>query len=34
VQDIRDAKTAGAGGAILGRALLEGHFSLQEALAC
>jgi phosphoribosylformimino-5-aminoimidazole carboxamide ribotide isomerase len=34
LQDIRDAKTAGAGGAILGRALLEGRFSLQEALAC
>jgi phosphoribosylformimino-5-aminoimidazole carboxamide ribotide isomerase len=34
VQDIRDAKAAGAGGAILGRALLEGRFSLQEALAC
>lgn len=34
LQDIRDAKAAGAGGAILGRALLEGRFSLQEALAC
>lgn len=34
LQDIREAKTAGAGGAILGRALLEGRFSLQEALAC
>jgi phosphoribosylformimino-5-aminoimidazole carboxamide ribotide isomerase len=34
LQDIRDAKRAGAGGAILGRALLEGRFSLQEALAC
>jgi phosphoribosylformimino-5-aminoimidazole carboxamide ribotide isomerase len=34
LQDIRDAKTAGAGGAILGRALLEARFSLQEALAC
>ncbi len=34
LQDIRDAKIAGAGGAILGRALLEGRFSLQEALAC
>ena len=34
LQDIRDAKMAGAGGAILGRALLEGRFSLQEALAC
>ena len=34
LQDIRDAKIAGAGGAILGRALLEGRFSLQEALEC
>lgn len=34
LQDIRDAKAAGAGGAILGRALLEGRFGLQEALAC
>jgi phosphoribosylformimino-5-aminoimidazole carboxamide ribotide isomerase len=34
LQDIRDAKAAGAGGAILGRALLEGRFTLQEALAC
>ncbi|MGH8051772.1 MAG: 1-(5-phosphoribosyl)-5-[(5-phosphoribosylamino)methylideneamino]imidazole-4-carboxamide isomerase [Arenimonas sp.] len=34
LQDIRDAKVAGAGGAILGRALLEGRFSLQEAIAC
>ncbi len=34
LQDIHDAKAAGAGGAILGRALLEGRFTLQEALAC
>jgi len=34
LQDITDAKTAGAAGAILGRALLEGRFSLQEALSC
>jgi len=34
LQDIRDAKAAGAGGAILGRALLEGRFTLQEALSC
>lgn len=34
LQDIREAKAAGAGGAILGRALLEGRFTLQEALAC
>jgi len=34
LQDIRDAKAAAAGGAILGRALLEGRFTLQEALAC
>jgi phosphoribosylformimino-5-aminoimidazole carboxamide ribotide isomerase len=34
IQDILDAKAAGAGGAILGRALLEGRFTLKEALAC
>lgn len=34
LQDIREAKAAGAGGAILGRALLEGRFTLQEALSC
>ena len=34
LQDIRDAKAAGAGGAILGRALLEGRFTVQEALEC
>lgn len=34
LQDIRDAKASGAGGAILGRALLEARFTLQEALAC
>ena len=34
LQDIRDAKAAGTGGAILGRALLERRFTLQEALAC
>lgn len=33
VEDIRAARTAGAGGVILGRALLEGRFTLQEALA-
>lgn len=32
--DIRAARAAGASGAILGRALLEGHFELPEALAC
>lgn len=34
LQDICDAKAVGAGGAILGRALLEGRFTVQEALAC
>lgn len=32
--DIRAARAAGARGVILGRALLEGHFTLEEALAC
>ncbi len=32
--DIKAAKRAGASGAILGRALLEGHLTLKEALAC
>jgi phosphoribosylformimino-5-aminoimidazole carboxamide ribotide isomerase len=34
LDDIRAARAAGAGGVILGRALLEGRFSLKEALAC
>jgi phosphoribosylformimino-5-aminoimidazole carboxamide ribotide isomerase len=34
LDDIRDARAAGAAGVILGRALLEGRFSLNEALAC
>jgi phosphoribosylformimino-5-aminoimidazole carboxamide ribotide isomerase len=34
VADIRAARAAGARGVILGRALLEGRFSVQEALAC
>jgi phosphoribosylformimino-5-aminoimidazole carboxamide ribotide isomerase len=34
LQDIRSAKSLDIAGAILGRALLEGKFSLQEALAC
>ena len=33
VEDIRAARVAGARGVILGRALLEGRFSLAEALA-
>ena len=32
--DIAGARAAGAGGAILGRALLEGRIELAEALAC
>ena len=34
LDDIRDARNAGARGVILGRALLEGRFTLEEALAC
>jgi phosphoribosylformimino-5-aminoimidazole carboxamide ribotide isomerase len=34
VEDVAEARAAGAGGAILGRALLEGRFDLAEALAC
>ncbi|MBT2768325.1 1-(5-phosphoribosyl)-5-[(5-phosphoribosylamino)methylideneamino]imidazole-4-carboxamide isomerase [Stenotrophomonas sp. ISL-67] len=32
--DVAEAKAAGCGGAILGKALLEGRMTLQEALAC
>lgn len=32
--DVAEARTVGCGGAILGKALLEGRMSLQEALAC
>jgi phosphoribosylformimino-5-aminoimidazole carboxamide ribotide isomerase len=34
VDDIRAAREAGAHAVILGRALLEGRFSIEEALAC
>jgi len=34
LDDIRAARAAGAAGVILGRALLEGRFTLQEALSC
>lgn len=34
VADIRDAREAGAHAVILGRGLLEGRFTLAEALAC
>ena len=34
LDDVRDARAAGARGVILGRALLEGRFTLEEALAC
>lgn len=34
IEDIRAARDAGASAAILGRALLEGRFTLIEALAC
>ena len=32
--DIRAAKAAGCGGAVLGKALLEGRLQLDEALSC
>ncbi len=32
--DVAEAKAVGCGGAILGKALLEGRMTLQEALAC
>jgi len=34
LDDIRDAREAGAKGVILGRALLEGRFTIEEALTC
>lgn len=34
LDDIRAARAAGARGVILGRALLEGRFALEDALAC
>jgi len=34
LDDIRAAREAGAKGVILGRALLEGRFTVEEALAC
>ena len=34
VADIRAARAAGCGGAVLGKALLEGRLQLDEALAC
>ena len=34
VADVAAAKAAGCGGAVLGKALLEGHLELGEALAC
>ncbi|RDS83936.1 1-(5-phosphoribosyl)-5-[(5-phosphoribosylamino)methylideneamino]imidazole-4-carboxamide isomerase [Dyella monticola] len=34
LDDIRTAREAGAHGVILGRALLEGRFTLEDALAC
>ncbi|RDS85957.1 1-(5-phosphoribosyl)-5-[(5-phosphoribosylamino)methylideneamino]imidazole-4-carboxamide isomerase [Dyella psychrodurans] len=34
LDDIRAAREAGASGVILGRALLEGRFTLEDALAC
>jgi len=34
VRDIAGARAAGAGGAILGRALLEGRFGVAEAMSC
>jgi phosphoribosylformimino-5-aminoimidazole carboxamide ribotide isomerase len=34
LDDVRAARDGGAGAVILGRALLEGRFTLQDALAC
>jgi phosphoribosylformimino-5-aminoimidazole carboxamide ribotide isomerase len=34
LDDIRAARDAGANAVILGRALLEGSFTVAEALAC
>lgn len=34
IGDIRTARASGAAGVVLGRALLEGRFSLPQALAC
>lgn len=34
IQEIREQAFPGLAGVILGRALLEGHFTLKEALAC
>ena len=34
LDDVRGVRTAGAAGAVLGRALLEGRFTLAEALSC
>ena len=34
IEDIVAARDAGAQGVILGRALLEGRFTIEEALAC
>jgi len=34
LDDIRAAREVGAKGVILGRALLEGRFTIEEALAC
>ncbi len=34
VNDVAAAKAAGCGGAVLGKALLEGRLQLEEALAC
>ena len=34
LDDIRAVKALGVSGAILGRALLEGKFTLGEAMAC
>jgi phosphoribosylformimino-5-aminoimidazole carboxamide ribotide isomerase len=34
LDDLRAARDTGLAGAIVGRALLEGRFSVEEALAC
>ena len=34
LDDVREARSAGLAGAIIGRAIHEGRFSLEEAIAC
>ncbi len=34
IDDVKNVSTSGAGGVVLGRALLEGKFTVKEAIAC